>query len=32
MVLQKGLKSTSWKDVEKQRAAIDREIEKEMMK
>jgi bifunctional DNA-binding transcriptional regulator/antitoxin component of YhaV-PrlF toxin-antitoxin module len=32
MILQKGLKSTSWKDVEKQRAAIDREIEKEMMK
>jgi len=32
MLLQKGLKKTSWKDVEKQRATIDREIEREMMK
>jgi bifunctional DNA-binding transcriptional regulator/antitoxin component of YhaV-PrlF toxin-antitoxin module len=32
MLLQKGLKNTSWKDIEKQRAEVDKEIEKEMMK
>lgn len=32
MFLQRGLKKTSWKNVEKQRAAIDTEIKREMIK